>query len=299
MKPTLLILAAGIGSRYGGMKQMDEIGPAGESIIDYSVFDAIRAGFGKVVFVLNPKIEKDFKEIYEGRLAGKIDTGYVLQEVSAVPDSISVNHDRVKPWGTGHAVLVAGEIINEPFAVINADDFYGKQAFEILGSFLSDTENISNKYAMVGYKLGNTLSENGSVSRGVCQTKEGFLTDVIERTSIAIENNKIVYSDNGDKVEIGKDSVVSMNLWGFSPNFFDQLEQKFINFIHENSHDLKAEFFIPTVVNELIKDKEVSIRMLTSDDQWFGVTYKEDKKTTIKKVTDLVSQGVYPENLWD
>lgn len=299
MKPTLLILAAGIGSRYGGMKQMDEIGPAGESIIDYSVFDAIRAGFGKVVFVLNPKIEKDFKEIYEGRLAGKIDTGYVLQEVSAVPDSISVNHDRVKPWGTGHAVLVAGEIINEPFAVINADDFYGKQAFEILGSFLSDTENISNKYAMVGYKLGNTLSENGSVSRGVCQTKEGFLTDVIERTSIAIENNKIVYSDNGDKVEIGKDSVVSMNLWGFSPNFFDQLEQKFINFIHENSHDLKAEFFIPTVVNELIKDKEVSIRMLTSDDQWFGVTYKEDKKTTIKKVADLVSQGVYPEYLWD
>lgn len=299
MKPTLLILAAGIGSRYGGMKQMDEIGPAGESIIDYSVFDAIRAGFGKVVFVLNPKIEKGFKEIYERRLAGKIDTGYVLQEVSAVPDSISVNHDRVKPWGTGHAVLVAGEIINEPFAVINADDFYGKQAFEILGSFLSDTENISNKYAMVGYKLGNTLSENGSVSRGVCQTKEGFLTDVIERTSIAIENNKIVYSDNGDKVEIGKDSVVSMNLWGFSPNFFYQLEQKFINFIHENAHDLKAEFFIPTVVNELIKDKEVSIRMLTSDDQWFGVTYKEDKKTTIKKVADLVSQGVYPENLWD
>ncbi|MAE07240.1 MAG: nucleotidyltransferase [Bacteroidetes bacterium] len=298
MKPTLLILAAGIGSRYGGVKQMDKVGPSGESIIDYSVFDAIRAGFGKVVFVLNPKIEKDFKEIYERRLTGKIETDYVLQEVSAVPDGISVNPDRLKPWGTGHAVLAANDVVNEPFAVINADDFYGKQAFEILGDFLAKMEKDSNKYAMVGYKLGNTLSENGSVSRGICQTKEDFLTDVIERTSITIENDKIVYSDNGDKVEIDKDSVVSMNFWGFSQLFFDQLERDFYFFMKENASDLKAEFFIPTVVNKLIKDKEASISMLTSNDKWFGVTYQEDKEVSIEKVRELVNQGVYPANLW-
>ncbi len=298
MKPTLLILAAGIGSRYGGVKQMDKVGPSGESIIDYSVFDAIRAGFGKVVFVLNPKIEKDFKEIYERRLTGKIETDYVLQEVSAVPDGISVNPDRLKPWGTGHAVLAANDVVNEPFAVINADDFYGKQAFEILGDFLAKIEKDSNKYAMVGYKLGNTLSENGSVSRGICQTKEDFLTDVIERTSITIENDKIVYSDNGDKVEIDKDSVVSMNFWGFSQLFFDQLERDFYFFMKENASDLKAEFFIPTVVNKLIKDKEASISMLTSNDKWFGVTYQEDKEVSIEKVRELVNQGVYPANLW-
>lgn len=298
MKPTLLILAAGIGSRYGGVKQMDQIGPSGESIIDYSVFDAIRAGFGKVVFVLNPNIEKDFKEVYEARLKGKIKTGYVLQEVNAVPQGVPVNTARVKPWGTGHAVLVAKDAVNEPFAVINADDFYGKQAFEILGSFLSKTENESNEYAMVGYKLGNTLSENGSVSRGVCQTKNGFLTDVVERTSITIENDKIVYSDNEDKKEIDKDSVVSMNFWGFSPLFFNQLEHDFINFIEDNAHELKAEFFIPSVVNDLIDNEEASISMLTSNDQWFGVTYKEDKEVTIGKVKELVGKGVYPDNLW-
>ncbi|MBC8319235.1 MAG: nucleotidyltransferase [Bacteroidetes bacterium] len=298
MSPTLLILAAGIGSRYGGVKQMDKIGPSGESIIDYSVFDAIRAGFGKVIFVLNPKIEKDFKEVYEARLKGKIETGYVLQEVKAVPYGVPVNTARVKPWGTGHAVLVAKNDINEPFAVINADDFYGRQAFELLGDFLSKTENDSTKYAMVGYKLKNTLSENGSVSRGVCQTKNGFLTDVVERTKITIDNDKIVYMDNGENHEIGKDSVVSMNFWGFSPLFFDQLESDFNDFMEENASDLKAEFFIPSVVNDLISNDVASIKMLKSNDQWFGVTYKEDKEITINKVADLITQGVYPANLW-
>ncbi len=298
MKPTLLILAAGIGSRYGGVKQMDQIGTSGESIIDYSVYDAIRAGFGKVVFVLNPKIEKEFKEIYEARLDGKIETAYVLQEVNAVPKGVPVNTARVKPWGTGHAVLVAKDIINEPFAVINADDFYGKQAFEILSDFFTETGGKANKYAMVGYKLGNTLSENGSVSRGVCQSKKGFLTDVVERTSIANEGGKIMYTDNNAKVEISGDSVVSMNFWGFSPHFFDQLESDFIDFIETNAHELKAEFYIPTVVNKLIENKESTIKMLTSNDQWFGVTYQEDKEVTINKVKELVDNGIYPNDLW-
>jgi UTP-glucose-1-phosphate uridylyltransferase len=299
MKPTLLILAAGIGSRYGGVKQMDQIGASGESIIDYSVYDAIKAGFGKVVFVLNPKIEKEFKEIYETRLAGKIETAYVLQKVNAVPVGVPVNTARVKPWGTGHAVLVAKDVINEPFAVINADDFYGRQAFEILADFFTQTGSKPNKYAMVGYKLGNTLSENGSVSRGVCQSKDGFLTDVVERTSIANEDGVIVYSDNDKKVEISGESVVSMNFWGFSPRFFDQLESDFIDFIETNASELKAEFYIPTVVNELIENKEASIKMLTSNDQWFGVTYQEDKDVTITKVKELVDKGIYPNNLWE
>ena len=298
MRPTLLILAAGLGSRYGGIKQMDKIGPSDESIIDYSVFDAIRAGFGKVVFVLNKKIEKDFKEIYEPRLAGKIETAYVLQQINDVPVGVPVNTARVKPWGTGHAVLVAKKIINEPFAVINADDFYGKQAFELLGNFFSKADNKPNDYAMVGYKLENTLSDNGSVSRGICQTIDGFLTDVVERTSIKRENSKIVYTHDGEKIELDIDSIVSMNFWGFSPLFFDQLERDFTNFMDENAHELKAEFFIPSVVNDLIENEEASIKMLTSNDQWFGVTYQEDKDVTISKVNELISNGVYPDNLW-
>ncbi|MFK5855043.1 MAG: sugar phosphate nucleotidyltransferase [Bacteroidota bacterium] len=299
MKPTLLILAAGIGSRYGGVKQMDQIGTSGESIIDYSVYDAIKAGFGKVVFVLNPKIEKEFKEIYESRLDGKIETAYVLQKVNAVPVGVPVNTARVKPWGTGHAVLVAKDVINEPFAVINADDFYGRQAFEKLSKFFTETGGRSNEYAMVGYKLGNTLSENGSVSRGVCQSENDFLTDVVERTSIANENGKIMYANDGKKVEINGDSLVSMNFWGFSPHFFNQLEVDFIDFMETNASELKAEFYIPTVVNELIENKEATIKMLTSNDQWFGVTYQEDKEVTITKVKELVDKGIYPTKLWE
>ena len=298
MKPTLLILAAGIGSRYGGVKQMDEIGPSGESIIDYSVFDAIRAGFGKVVFVLNPKIENEFKEIYEDRLKGKIETDYVLQEVNNVPAGVIVSVDRVKPWGTGHAVLVAKNAIHEPFAVINADDFYGKSAFSLISEFLSGIENNSSSYAMVGYKLANTLSENGTVSRGICKTKNGLLTDVVERTSIRSNNKDILFDDNGRTELIDSESVVSMNFWGFSPLYFQQLEQDFINFIEKNSNEIKAEFYIPTVVNDLIEKDEASIKMLTSNDQWFGVTYQEDKETTIKKVSELISKGVYPQKLW-
>ena len=200
--------------------------------------------------------------------------------------------------GNGTCSIGCKKIINEPFAVINADDFYGKQAFELLGNFFSKADNKPNDYAMVGYKLENTLSDNGSVSRGICQTIDGFLTDVVERTSIKRENSKIVYTHDGEKIELDIDSIVSMNFWGFSPLFFDQLERDFTNFMDENAHELKAEFFIPSVVNDLIENEEASIKMLTSNDQWFGVTYQEDKDVTISKVNELISNGVYPDNLW-
>jgi NDP-sugar pyrophosphorylase family protein len=298
MKPTLLILAAGIGSRYGGVKQMDQIGPSGESIIDYSVYDAIRAGFGKVVFVINPKIEKDFKAIYESRLKGKIETAYVLQEISNIPEGLTVNPERVKPWGTGHAVLVAKELINEPFAVINADDFYGEQAFQVLGNYLKKLNNSDTEYAMVGYLLKNTLSENGSVSRGVCQVKNGVLADVVERTAIVRTPKGIVYKEDGKQIEIEENVLVSMNFWGFSPKYFEQSEQYFKDFIQANQKELKAEFYIPFVVNRLIQEKKASVKVLESHDKWFGVTYQADKAVTITQVKAFVEAGKYPASLW-
>lgn len=298
MKPTLVILAAGIGSRYGGVKQMDTIGPSGESIIDYSVFDAIRAGFGKVVFVLNPKIIDDFKQIYEARLHDKIETAYVLQELHNIPEGVTFNPERLKPWGTGHAVLVTKDFVHEPFAVINADDFYGKHAFNLISEFLLKLNNNQPEYAMVGYKMKNTLSEHGSVSRGVCQSKNGLLTDVVERTSIVRKGDKVVYRDEGTEVEIDENSVVSMNFWGFTPKYFEQSEKDFRAFIEKNANQLKAEFYIPTVINHLIENKEATIQVLTSNDQWFGVTYQEDKPITIANIHKLIKAGNYPENLW-
>jgi len=298
MKPTLLILAAGIGSRYGGVKQMDQIGPSGESIIDYSVFDAIRAGFGKVVFVLNPKIIDDFKAIFEPRLKGKIETEFILQELHNIPEGIEFNTERVKPWGTGHAVLVAKNYINEPFCVINADDFYGRHAFNLISEYLSDLGNYETKYAMVGYKLKNTLSDHGTVSRGVCTAKDGLLTDVVERTSIHRKASDVVFDDEGHDQIIDADSVVSMNFWGFTPKYFDQSERDFKSFITENAEQLKAEFYIPLVVNNLVESGDATCRVLTSNDQWFGVTYQEDKPVTIEKISQLVEEGVYPESLW-
>jgi UTP-glucose-1-phosphate uridylyltransferase len=299
MKPTLLILAAGIGSRYGGVKQMDEFGPSGESIIDYSVFDAIRAGFGKVVFVLNPKIEKDFKAIYEQRLSGKIETAYVLQKLNNIPEDVGFTPKRVKPWGTGHAVLVAKEVIDTPFAVINADDFYGRQAFEVLGNFLSQLNNDETRYAMVGYQLKNTLSENGSVSRGICSTKEGLLTDVVERTKIYRTDGQIVFEEAGREIPITGNSLVSMNFWGFTSKYFAQSEAWFVDFIRENARQLKAEFYIPYVVNKLITQGNANVQVLESHDRWFGVTYQEDKAVTIARVRQMVREGRYPESLWD
>ncbi len=299
MKPTLLILAAGLGSRYGGVKQMDKIGPSGESIIDYSIYDAIRAGFGKVVFVLNPTIEKDFKEIYEPRLKGKIETEFVLQKINNIPEGIEFNPERAKPWGTGHAVMMAEKVINEPFAVINADDFYGRDAYKVMTGFLQMLSNDQTNYSMVGYRLKNTISEFGTVSRGICNTDEnGFLTDVVERTSIERKGKTIVYVEDDKEVEIDENSIVSMNFWGFTPRIFKQLDRDFRKFITENASRLKAEFYIPLVVNNLIKTSEATIKVLKSDAQWFGVTYQEDKPATIQKVAELVEKGVYPENLW-
>jgi UTP-glucose-1-phosphate uridylyltransferase len=298
MNPTLLILAAGLGSRYGGIKQMDEIGPSGESIIDYSVYDAIRAGFEKVVFVLNPNIIDDFRSIYEARLKGKIKTEYILQEISDIPAGISFNPERVKPWGTAHAVLVAKNYIDEPFAVINADDFYGREAYTVMASYLKCLSPDDTDYSMVGYRLKNTLSENGTVSRGICTSDNEFLADVVERTKIYSENQNIVFEENGSKNIISGESVVSMNFWGFSPKFFGQMEDDFRDFIEKNSSNLKAEFYIPFVVNNLINAKKARIKVLTSEASWFGVTYKEDKDSTIKKVGVLIDKGIYPEKLW-
>ncbi len=298
MKPTLLILAAGIGSRYGGVKQMDQIGPSGESIIDYSVYDAIRAGFEKVVFVLNPKIIDDFKDVYEKRLEGKIEAEYILQELSNIPDGVDYNKDRVKPWGTAHAVMVAKNYINEPFAVINADDFYGKEAYKVMSDYLSQLNNKSTDYSMVGYRLKNTLSENGSVSRGICSLESGALSDVVERTKIYQENSKIIFEEDGNKNEISGESIVSMNFWGFSPKFFVQMEEDFRKFIIHNANNLKAEFYIPFVVNNLIVSKEAKVKVLTSESSWFGVTYKEDKEETIKRIKNLFKKVTYPSKLW-
>jgi len=302
MKPTLLILAAGIGSRYGGVKQMDQVGPSGESIIDYSVFDAIRAGFGKVVFVLNPKIIDEFMAIYEPRLQGKIETEYILQEISDVPNGVSVPEERIKPWGTAHAVLVAKDYINTPFAVINADDFYGANAFNLLFEFFQSIPIDSDQYAMVAYKLGNTLSDHGSVSRGICTVdNEDFLKYVVERTKIERIDNNIGFQDENNTFDIlPEDTYVSMNFWGFTPGLFNYLEKGFVKFINkkENLENPKSEYFIPSVVTELIEGLNASVRVLKSHESWFGVTYKEDKETTIEKIAELVKEGKYPESLW-
>lgn len=299
MKPTLLVLAAGIGSRYGGVKQMDPIGPSGENIIDYSVFDAIRSGYGKVVFVINSRIEKEVKEVYEARLSGKIETEYVLQEINNIPEGLTFNPGRTKPWGTGHAVLMAKNKISEPFAVINADDFYGRNAFEIMGRYLSSLTLDETHYAMVGYALKNTLSENGSVSRGICSILDNLLTGVVERTSIVREGDKVIFEEGGRKFPLNENELVSMNIWGFTPRYFEQSESHFINFIKENADNLKAEFYIPFVINQLLKKEEASVKVLESQDRWFGVTYKEDKAETVLRVKEMIEQGRYPESLWE
>ncbi len=300
MKPTLLILAAGMGSRYGSLKQVDQLGPSGETIMDYSVYDAMRAGFGKVVFVIRKSLENDFKEIFN-RYKGKIEVDYVFQEIDNVPAGISIPADRVKPWGTGHAILVARKAINTPFAVINADDFYDADAFKVMAEHLSKPglEDI-DKYAMVGYPIQNTLSEFGHVSRGVCELNANqCLTSVIERLKIQRMNNEIVYFDENDKpVALNGDEMVSMNFWGFPVSIFDKLEKKFNEFIVANSSQLKSEFYIPMVVNELVQEKTAHAKVLKTTAQWFGITYKEDKPIAIENFKKLTEKGLYPQKLW-
>ncbi|MEZ5083221.1 MAG: sugar phosphate nucleotidyltransferase [Bacteroidales bacterium] len=302
MKPTLLILAAGMGSRYGGLKQVDPLGPGGEAIIDYSIFDAIRAGFGKVVFVIRKSFAEAFKQSLDKKLKGKIETAYVYQELdSFVPASMAVSPARQKPWGTGHAVLVAKNVVHEPFVVINADDFYGPKSYKILFDYLMGPDKgAENHYSMVGYGLENTLSEFGSVSRGVCQTNQmGFLKTVVEHTHIErVGGNIINKPDENNIMELTGKEIVSMNIWGFQPNYFEYLETYFTRFVKENATNPKAEFYIPFVVNDLIKKELIKLKVLQTPDQWFGITYKEDRENAVARIEQLIHEGVYPSSLW-
>ncbi len=299
-KPTLLILAAGLGSRYGGIKQMDKIGPSGESIIDYSIYDAIRAGFKKIVFVLNRNIISDFKEVYEPKLKGKIENIYVLQETEKLPTGFTCPKNRVKPWGTAHAILAAKDEINEAFAVINADDFYGANAYKTVVEYFNKISLESTDYCMIGYQLRNTITEHGSVSRGVCMVDaENYLIRVDERTNIQKRNNEVrYYEDEGKWIKLDKNTIVSMNVWGFTPGFFDFLEKGFIKFLTESVNVDKSEYFIPLEVTNLINSKRVRVKVLESDEKWFGVTFKEDKEFVIESINSLVNQNIYPGNLW-
>ena len=296
MKPTLVVLAAGMGSRYGGLKQIDKLGPSGQAILQYSCFDAARAGFGKVVFVIRRDIEKDFKEVIISKVSKSIPCEYCFQDKDDLPSGFTLPAEREKPWGTAHAVLAARKNVTEPFAVINADDFYGKEAYQTIADYFKTlSKDTNNQYCMVGYPVKNTLSEYGSVSRGICNTdSSGNLTTVVERTKIIRENGKIVFIEGDQKTEIAENTPVSMNFWGFTPSFFKYLEDYFKEFLHENINKPKAEFLIPWVVDQLIKNKAAQTKVLTSNAQWFGVTYKEDRPAVVQKFKDLTDKGEYP-----
>lgn len=300
MKPTLLILAAGMGSRYGGLKQVDALGPSGEAIIEFSVYDAIRAGFGKVVFVIRDTIEAAFKEKFAGKFEDKIQVEYVFQDVNTEIEGVTDLPERVKPWGTAHAVLVAENVINEPFAVINADDYYGVEAFQTIAKFLTEDAS-ADHWAMVGYILKNTLSDHGTVNRGVCSTDENSnLTNVVERHKIGRkEDNKVYFvDDDGSTQEVSEEAVVSMNFWGFHQDIFPIIKSQFIEFAAANKENPKAEFYIPLVVNRQIEAKEAKLKVLTSNDNWYGVTYQDDKPMVQSAFDALVKKGVYPPSLW-
>ena len=300
MKPTLLILAAGVGSRYGGIKQLDRIGPNGETLLDYSIYDAVQAGFDKVVFIIKESLEAGFKEMFINRLRDQIEVDYVFQEIWMVPEGILVPDERQKPWGTGHAVLMAEDRIDKPFAVINADDFYGRKAYEaVAGYYQSWTPEKANDYCMIGYHLDRTLSEFGSVSRGICQLNgENELVDVVERTSIERTKTGIMYKDGNEAFVLPDGSVVSMNFWGFTPSFFSHLKSGFDSFIRKNYENLKAEFYIPSMVNTMIKSGEARVKVLSCDEQWFGMTYQEDRIIVVESIRALIHKGVYPQKLW-
>ncbi len=299
MKPTLLILAAGLGSRYGGLKQLDSVGPSGETIMDYSIYDAKRAGFGKVVFVIRHSFEDDFKKIIISKYENFIEVDYVFQEMDMLPEGYSVPSGREKPWGTAHATLVAESKINEPFAVINADDFYGRESFEIIADFLKKMyEQNNDTFTILAYQLKNTLSEHGTVARGVCDIdKDNYLTDIKEHTKISIQNNKIISDIDNQIVELKENTPVSMNLMGFPASAFQYFKNYFKEFLDENQNNLKAEFFLPLVVSNVIKNGETKVKILRSNAKWFGVTYKEDKANVVASIKKMVDDGVYPYSI--
>ena len=299
MKPTLLILAAGMGSRYGGLKQIDKFGPSGESIIEYSIYDAIQAGFGKVVFIIRESFSNEFKALFEPKLKGKIELDFVYQELTNIPEGIPVHPEREKPWGTGHAVLVAKDIINEPFAIINADDFYGRDAFKSLAQYMMGSNN-DNEACMVGYQIQKTLSDFGTVSRGVCKTdSNNNLVEITERTKIKREGEGIYYYEGEEKFQLEPKTPVSMNCWAFKPGFFAILEKGFSEFLKAHGEELKSEYFFPFEVSDALKRKQINVKVLTCDANWFGVTYPEDKPLVSAEINKLLDNGEYPQNLWN
>lgn len=299
--PELVVMAAGMGSRYGGLKQIDPIGPSGEIVLDYAVYDAKKAGFEKVVFIIREEIEDAFRERVGKTIEKHIETEYVFQELSNLPAGYSLPETRTKPWGTAHAILCAADAITGPFAAINADDFYGATTFEVIANHLKNaTDREMYDYAMVGFELRNTLTENGYVSRGICQTDAaGNLTDVVERTKIQQFDSTVKYTeDDKNWVELDPAAVTSMNVWGFTQSFLTELRARFPKFLDQNINTPKGEFFIPAVVNELIKERKATVKVLSSTEKWLGVTYPEDKAAVVKAIQQKVANGDYPENLW-
>ena len=303
MKPTLFVLAAGMGSRYGGLKQLDGLGPHGETIMDYSIYDAIQSGFGQVVFVIRKDFEKDFREKILSKYEGHIPVKVVFQSIDKLPEGYTCPADRTKPWGTNHAVLMGAEAIDTPFAVINADDFYGRDAFRVIAEDLMRPRDRKGDYSMVGFRVGNTMTENGSVARGVCQTKDGLLTDVVERTAISYDkDHNIVFTDENDEVQtLDPKTPVSMNLWGFTSSILKELKARFVPFLEKNLsvNPLKCEYFLPFVVDELLKEGKAEVTVLKSVDRWYGVTYKEDKKMVTDAIQGMKDGGLYPKKLWE
>jgi len=298
MKPTLLIMAAGMGSRYGGLKQLDPVGPNGETLLEYSIFDAIKAGFGKVVFVIRRDFEDAFKEQVGSKFTDKIEVAYAFQSLEDLPEGFTLPEGRTKPWGTGQAVLAAKDLIKEPFCVQNADDFYGAEAYQTIAKGFQTLED--SESCMVGYRLKNTLSPFGSVSRGVCEIENGYLVEVNERTEIITnEAGTVQYIENGAATDMTGEEIVSMNFWGFSPKFFQTLEEKFIEFLTAKGDELKSEWYIPDIVTRMMENGETKIKILSSDAQWFGVTYPDDRPTVVEALQKMHDLGTYPSKLWN
>lgn len=298
-KPTLVILAAGMGSRYGGLKQLDTFTLEGDTIIDFSIYDALQAGFGKFVFIIRKSFENEFKERFNKKLEGKAEVAYVFQELENVPEKY-INSERTKPWGTGHALLMVKDVVKENFAIINGDDFYGKEAFKVMAKSLQNKDKNSYEFATMAYLLKNTISEYGFVSRGECEVNnDGYLVDVTERTHIEKIDGELMRKDDyGKFIPIDENTVVSMNFWGFTPKCFEFGGELFKVFLEENKENLKAEFYIPTLINEILKSGKASVKVLKSDAKWFGVTYKDDKEIVQKEIGELKKQNIYPKKLW-
>ncbi|MCI9042784.1 MAG: nucleotidyltransferase [Muribaculaceae bacterium] len=301
MKPTLFVLAAGMGSRYGGLKQLDTLGPHGETIMDYSIYDAMKAGFGKVVFVIRKDFEDDFRNIILKKYEGHIPVEVVFQSIDNLPEGYTCPADRTKPWGTNHAVLMGKDAIKEPFAVINADDFYGRNAFEVIAKELSRPRDKKGDYCMVGFRVGNTMTENGSVARGVCTAgADGNLSGIVERTAISYDKdgNITFVDENGTTQILEPNTPVSMNLWGFTPDYFDYSEREFKKFLDKDLNTPKSEFFIPLAIDNLIKNGEATVKILDTDSKWFGVTYAADRPGVVEKFAQLHAAGEYPDKLF-